>query len=418
MPAKKTPKEEIVEVKPPLFTEMDMAAKIIKDYPNLAYKEDHTGKVSSWVVFTNDYQKFEDHHRQVCHMGVRNEEPGYDQLITAAPYHSIGWRYYQWLSDGPFRAFSDKISLSFLESGNVDTAYLRLTELGVWPANILYNFVIAARAPIEHQYMINRWTKFVDVGMDKSLAWLVASKIGPNQIVQEPIEPELKAGDVEGLWSFKPPLHHNWNRHDWLCTTSDWNRVINGDFDMSKVTHHSYKDNPIMCTPCDVIWGCISGEEFEPMMDKTMEELHEYFKLGVNKFDPNAPKPKPKPKVGKYMLQVQEMIAAQQQAAQLDQNVVNAIMAAAPGAGEPVWNNHPGPVGQLLGALPPDGPQHWNIQPVVVNFANINFGQPAADPVEQPDVQFMPDEPMMDEDDFEDDFHFDDDEEIDGNEEG
>lgn len=317
---KPDPVETTMKELKPLFTVNDIASSVIHTYPDLCYNTP-----SSWVVYTDDYQKKVERLLRACHAGMENDV-GYDHLITATPNHKDGWRYYQWLIEGPFRAFSDTISLNFLEPGNIETSYFLVDNLEAWPANVLYNFCIASRVPLEHKHLLARWNKFVGVGMDKGLAYLVSSKIGPNQAWTEKIEPNLKEADVEGLWSFIPSLHNYADRHLWTDVTVNWTRLIHGDLDMSKV-RENYKAYPSHTKPSNVIWGAIGPTDFEPMKNKSMEELHKLFDLPINKFDPNAPVVVPKkPKAKKV---------------QIEQFVVNHLDPAHVGIG---GHQHPPPI--------------------------------------------------------------------------
>lgn len=287
-------------VKSPPITELDLIAPVIESYPKL-----DRGSPSSWAVFNDDLTLHNSHISQICHAGLNLELPGiYDTLITAAPFHKKALDYYRWLCSGPFRAYSDLISLERHEASG--ELFFRCSNLDKWPSNVLKDFCIATRVPIESMCVIPRWECFVSVGMDKSLAFMVAHRVGINPWAEGRWgfkEPDL-SGDP---WVFVPKLSTNLWEHMWLNVTSDWSRVIRGEMDLDKVVKVSYKADPTKCDRCNIIWGLTAHADHMALQNKNMEELHKHFNLPVNKIDPNA-KPAKKPRKSKATIVLEELM--------------------------------------------------------------------------------------------------------------
>lgn len=230
--------DNVIEVLPALF----------QTYPKL-----NQSTPSSWIVWKNDGE-VKQRYSAICHASMATDGPGWDELITAVPQsNSISLGYQRMLINGPFRAFSDLISLSKSE----DFYYLHCSKLDKWPANVLFNYCIATRLPIEWNHYLPLFNELVEKGFDQTLAFLLSY---------------ATRGKGETEWNF--PFHG----HMWLDAASDWTRVLSGD--MTKLST-SFKERPQGCRPCNAIWG--HSEAHNEFRGKTFEEVAEFFNVPIAK---------------------------------------------------------------------------------------------------------------------------------------
>lgn len=208
-------------------------------------------KPTSFVLFSNDLKFVKKSIHYICHAEMRYAQSGvFDQIVTAAPFTDYGpnLRYYQFLINGPFRAFSDKISLEMFPG--TEDFYIRCTDLSNWPANILFNFCIATRIPIESPHIIKTWDKFLNVGVDPTIAFIVSTFASRSLFkVDDPWLYKIEKVDFErNFKGFNP-------EHLWFDVASEWTRLLNGDFDTDAISKVSFKETPSKCSPCNGIWG-------------------------------------------------------------------------------------------------------------------------------------------------------------------
>ncbi len=250
----------------------EQLAALINTYPAL---QKH-GAPSSYMLYSNDDKHITTQFLKVCHADMPFMMSGvFDQLITAMPFTDmISYDYIRFLSDGPFRLFADRIHVEEFNGSK----YIRCSDLHTWPANVLYNFCIATRMPIEDHHMLEHWWSMWLGGVDPGLAMLVAARI---------------AHCTDRVsWEFKPaPLHDAdpWIRkirqieimspnsnHMWFNTTSDWRAIMSGNMVM-KAFNGNYKDNPKQARPCDQIWGKVGRKEGSSLVGLTVKELTQHF---------------------------------------------------------------------------------------------------------------------------------------------
>lgn len=226
---------------------------------------------SSWIVYTDDWEKHRSYLHQVCHATMQDHDnnKGHDHLITGVPKSSdLDIRYIQFLIDGPFRAFSDNIALEKLDKNY----FLRCTNLSKWPSNVIYNFCVASRVPIEHSSMLEPWKTLLDEGYDPTLAFLVAQCQDPN------------ISSINNMWYKKPNAisYRNFN-HFWFDPGSNWANIINGEMDPKGVSKGFYKVSPEKCRPCNSIWGTWTQEQRAKINKLTIDELSDFFELPIIK---------------------------------------------------------------------------------------------------------------------------------------
>lgn len=250
--------------KSPQQLEDELVEKMLSTYRNLS-----SGHPSSFFTATKDFTKTRTEWTYVCHAPLARWTQGHDVLFTACPCaKELDLAYIQWLINGPFRGFSDKISLVQHATG---LYYLKVDELDKWPANVLYSFCIATRMPMEHHMYLERWAVFKDAGIDPSLAFLLA--INSITLDDPPTAP----------WDYKVRGANmgvgNYNHH-WFDTKLSWARVINGDVIADLAPAKSFKVNPQFCKPCNQIWyGKSPQAEFTALLKKDVSELCDIFGL-------------------------------------------------------------------------------------------------------------------------------------------
>lgn len=246
--------------------EYELISKLLSTYDDLGEEDG----VSSWVMFNNDFTQVSEHFNRICHAEMRQASPGYDTLITACPNSDeLSIKYIEWLAVGPFRAYQDKISLEQVSPG---LYIIRCSDLANWPANVLYNYCIATRVPIEFPKHLVSWKKMLDEGFDPSLAFALAPY--RFQGLDEPIK---STGATK--------------EHLWFDFSANTRNIIAGTFDWSHVSGHMFKDHPDECTPTNTIWGVLEPEDRAQMAGKTPRELCEFFGLPAKvepAFDPDA----------------------------------------------------------------------------------------------------------------------------------
>lgn len=316
--------------------------------------------ISSYVLFSNDLKQNRATLQYACHAPMASvPTDSFDQMVTAAPFCSdpVSLRYYRWLIDGPFRAFSDKITLEVFPDSK--DHYFKMVKLDQWPANILYNFCIASRFPIEFKECVKRWGIYLDAGIDPSVGFLVAAFGGNKPIDKDP-------------WKFRPfePNFEGNTNHFWFDVTSNWSRMINGDFDMDAVSKQSFKEHPISCRPTNPIWGHTSQVDQRKLLKQSVRDI--CAELGMPTEPPVISKLKPR------------------KVSNLEELLGNAV----PEPGQPLGQLAINPIPNQPGPIAPW--PVWQQQP----------GQPQDDVM---DIQPMPfhdheDDVMHHHDDFDDDF--------------
>lgn len=188
----------------------------------------------------------------------------WDSLITAVPKATpADLAYLSMLINGPFRCVSDQISL--VQDHDTGHYYLECTDLDKWPANLLFNFCIASRAPIEFPNILTYWADLVAKGYDQTLAYLIASSNDGKPLTE-----------LNRAW--------NYNNHCWFDSTSDWRRILKGE--PERLSTFSFRKSPGSVAPCNVIWG--RSNDFITLLKSSDEEIAAFFDMV-----PVAPKPKP-----------------------------------------------------------------------------------------------------------------------------
>lgn len=228
---------------------------LIEDYP-LTVPENP----ASWVML-NQAGKQSRKIADVCHASiVYYKRDEWDEMLTAVPHSRPNdILYLQWLIQGPFKRWKDYFQLKQA----LGCYYIHILGLDVVPANVLYNFVIATRMPIEQPETITHWRKLADLGLSDGLAFCIAGMT----------DPDLGVSGLHETMTMVGPQHAG---HWWYQGCSDWNLIIAGTPLDDLITESSYKDSPAACYPADVIWGN-NQNTYQLFKSSTLHELKEMF---------------------------------------------------------------------------------------------------------------------------------------------
>lgn len=233
---------------------------------------------SSWFAWMAE--KVVAHNTAICHAQMCYDGPGWDDMITAVPKNDeLSLEYLRMLVRGPFRSMSDLIKLDRVE----DKYFLHLMSLDKWPANVLMNFCIASRIPIEFEFFLKPWAQRCEVGFDPVLAFLLTYSYGSKHGTKEQFTERTFNVARSG--------------HMWLDPKSNWMSILQGTFHgVSK----PFKTHPDTCRPTNCIWG-VSGD-YHQLMKMTDDEIAAFYKQPVQVIEP-PPKPLPKlKKLDPYMI--------------------------------------------------------------------------------------------------------------------
>lgn len=245
---------------------------LFASYPTLSEP-----KPSSWFAWNDKYTDAQN--SVVCHASMRRYAPGFENLVTAVPNSSeLALEYLRMLVRGPFRSMSDLIKLDRVGSNY----YLLLSDLGKWPGNVLMNFCIASRTPIEFEYLLSPWASRCDAGFDPTLAFLLAYSYGCHY-----------GSHVQ--WD-KRTFQMGRLGHMWLDPVSSWRAILDGTF--TNVSE-PFKVNPNECLPTNIIWGY--SKDHVELMNMSDEQIADFYHQPICKFEP-PPKP--------VQIKIKKLIAA------------------------------------------------------------------------------------------------------------
>lgn len=308
---------------------------------------------TSYVLWSGE--KIKTHLSEICHASMRYEKDNWDQLVTAVPKSDqLSLEYLRMLIRGPFRSMAHLIRLDRVK----DNYYIHCMSLDLWPANVLFNFCIASRIPIEFDYFLKPWATRCEAGFDATLAFLLTYSYGKT--------PKDKVRS----------FYNDRVGHLWLDPASSWTNILHGEFINPSAP---FKTNPNGVTPTNCIWGI--SEDYKKLKTMSDEEVAEFYEVPIRIAElppqPKAMKVKINPLVNNYILQ-----AMQAEQALPPMHVAQQV----DGGAEPgvaVLHDE--------GPMPPPNPlvNAWNI---MANFDG-----------DQPQVEIQPVEAFPEPDDFEDD---------------
>lgn len=254
--------------------ELDLARNLVKCYPQI-----DGSRPSAWTLYSNDFEHIDESHLFICHAKMAltpRTEPGlYDQLLTAMPHTDpVSMAYLNWLVEGPFRRFADRIHYR-----KVDGLWYIHVDLADFPANVMYNFCIATRGPIEWKALLTTWDKLIQAGVSRELAFLCARFVSCYTRSGDDMLSSYQPDNLGPLdWQLK--YDFNDTGHIWLDFNSDWGRVISGNPDPTTFKD-PYKVDNTGCRPTNRIWGYGSREFFSGLKSKTAREVLALFDVKV-----------------------------------------------------------------------------------------------------------------------------------------
>ncbi len=230
-------------------------------------KHCHT-KPSSWFAWTGE--KVIAHNLAACHAHLCYDGNGWDELITAVPKSDeLSLEYLRMLIRGPFRSMSDLIRLDRIKANY----YLHCLSLDKWPANVLMNFCIASRVPIEFDLFLKPWAKRVEAGFNDVLAFLLTYSYGSDY---NDSQHETRTFNVAR------------GGHLWLDPGSSWPNIMSGSFiNLSK----PFKTHAKNACPTNNIWGY--SVDWSLLRGMTDEEIAAFYTQPIQVIEPPPPhKPK------------------------------------------------------------------------------------------------------------------------------
>lgn len=200
----------------------------------------------------------------ICHADMRFHGEGFDHLVTACPKADpLSIRYIRMLIHGPFKAFSDTISLRTHKG----LYYIQVDHLEKWPANVLFNFCIATRVPIEFPQLFELWNELTKSGYPELFAFLLSYT-------------------TDGV-PFKRERSFPSRNHLWFDPAADWTKILAGHPDL---TCKDFKGYPSHILPTNQIWG--KSDAHYKLSNMTDDKVAEFF--GVKRHEKPAPKARSK----------------------------------------------------------------------------------------------------------------------------
>lgn len=221
--------------------------KLIASYPSL-----DGANPSSWFVWSDDTGiPPKSTQTSVCHANMRFQGAGFDHLVTACPKsNDLSLRYVRMLIHGPFKAFSDTISLKKHKNDH----YIQVDHLEKWPANVLFNFCIATRVPIEYPQLFELWDELTKLGYPELFAFLLSYTTD---------------GVPFKIWRDFPNRNHFW-----FDPAADWTKILAGHPDLSC---KDFKGHPTHILPTNKIWG--KSDVHYKLSDMTDAKVAEFFDI-------------------------------------------------------------------------------------------------------------------------------------------
>lgn len=229
-------------------------------YPDLAEKTP-----SSWFAWTGD--KVISHTKEICHAKLCYDGTGWDNLITAVPKNDeLSLEYLRMLIRGPFCSMSDLIKLDRVGKNY----FLHLLCLNKWPANVLMNFCIASRVPIEFEFLLSPWAARCDKGFEPTLAFLLTYSYGSKW--GEPVQHDYRSFDMARVG------------HMWIDPGSNWTNILFGTFqDVSK----PFTTHPQDARPTNLIWG--HCDDYWKLQKMTDDEIAAFYTQPIQVLEPPPP---------------------------------------------------------------------------------------------------------------------------------
>lgn len=191
----------------------------------------------------------------------------FDTCITSLPRQTaLDLAYYQMLIDFPFKAYAPFLSIETTEDGL--EYYARITGLRTLPPQLVYNFVIATRTPVEWEfYWFKKFSLLARAGVQPMLAFSLSQHLVPDDIESDPL-----------TWKFTGLDGSDW--HFWNDPTNDWLRLINGTPIITEGQKYG--------APCNVIWGKKDYLFWDMLENKTVQWISDHLGQTIDP-QPNFP---------------------------------------------------------------------------------------------------------------------------------
>lgn len=223
-----------------------------------SYKDLTPDNPSSWVLLSDDPKWVDESYAKVCHADLRNNlyTEWTKLLLPVTGDHAV--EYCTHLINGPFSKYKEWIKIEKFEQNH----YILLTGLDEFPANALFNFCIATRAPIEFPNTIRSWLNLRSFGMPANLALVIAGLTEPSDVI---------TGLDEKANFVGTPNANHW----WFDNGSRWDQLLNG---IPHALAAPYNSKSKRCTPTNVIWGeSIIIHTMNMFETKTLREIMEKY---------------------------------------------------------------------------------------------------------------------------------------------
>lgn len=379
----KSPENKVFNIEDKLLPEMFATyASIKRDIAN----------PSSFILWNNETGASKACFLRVCHADMRygavDIKP--DEMVTAIPFtDEIDLFYQRMLLSGPFRAVADHIEL---KTGGTRGKYhyAHITDLGTFPANVLNNYCIATRLPIEHSHLLPMFEKMLEKGYDETFSILLSFS---------------RSGKINGPRTMA--LGGTNSNHMWFDSSSNWANLLKGNFEKPS---RPYKFNPLDTIPANSIWGTDADMARKMRGIGDDEEIAELFGFGLKKavptpFVPNKIKRnsvKLKPNAAAALFN--EAVQAMQAGAQPGAMAVDIEVAQPPGMHPAQWVFQAAEGGWVNAGQ--HAPQPVIVKPIPFPQWQVNMNQP-----DQPEVDIDDDDEDLDDgliaddfDDLDDDF--------------
>lgn len=229
---------------------------LVGSYPQLT-----TMLPSSWVSLHNlDPDLHIIRLNDICHAGIKYlENPqSYHECLLAVPESDyLSLQYLDYLINIQFKQFTKYITLKQYFGDH----YIHVTGLNEFPANAFYNFCIATRTPIENMPTLKQWANLVKLGLDPSLAMLIAGFGSPDQKITS-LDDVM---EMDGV-----PNTNHW----WFDINLSWKNLIQAEpGNMSG----PYCKDPKSCMPSNIMWGKSSAQITYNQFKKPLKDLKELY---------------------------------------------------------------------------------------------------------------------------------------------
>lgn len=219
---------------------------VIGAYPSIGTKPQYCIVNNAFGLYSNDGKRSVSHvTNNLCHKKLREVEPGfYDNLITSWPKDDK--EFFLFLTNFLYRNWAQYIHRK--TDPKTKKKYILVTDLDKIPANVLQNFCIASRMPVEFPHNIVRMKELMNEGLHPCFAFaLRQAQTNPN-------------GTVLIISSFQD--------HSPMSNTSSLRTLVSCEPVLLSVP---FKEEPKKVTPTNCIWG--ESQDLRALQGLTIHEF-------------------------------------------------------------------------------------------------------------------------------------------------